>query len=459
MRTYFLVFFVLFIAPLFAQDIQIKDIQLRDGYRFSKLTDENFRFIYKIKSRDPNRSLFRKIDFTNRLQVIDTTLINLWGNYELLATTTSGTHTATLFGSWATSSLLIHFIDNQTEAQIAHPLQIAVPWRRKSFVQLYSSPQSNAIYFLYRLDSKTWELQQIDLQGKSVWSKRFTDPKKIQLDNLNLLTDNRLAFVKVIHPGSRKAKNEILVLEGTTGNDIYTSALYDAGSKSTVDNIIVRDSILYIAGRKFFKNRVSQNETGLPYLRQIESQQASDIKLTSSLLNLKTFWMDIVAAETGERYLIGETFTNEPYGAYLMKGVVTGVMTLGLFYVSWTSMKFKQVAIIPLDNPNAPPISLVELTPRRIQLGNYTPGYPFANYSFTTGQIRYWGHDVQGNIILMDGGLLKRYNLITQATEELGRLPENSSQSVIYTAHDYVVYLNQRKANNLVEFKAIPLSK
>jgi hypothetical protein len=443
----------------FAQEIKIRDIQFRNGYQLSKLTDQRFRFIYRVKSRDTKRSLFKKVDFTNSLQIVDTTMIDLWGDYQLLATTTSSTHTATLFGSPATSSLLIHFIDNQTEKQISYKLQLANAWRKKNFVELYSTPKSKAIYSLYKIDSRTWELQQLDLNGKPVWIKRFSDPKKIQIDNVNLLAENRLALVKRVHPNSRKAKNEILVIDGGTGNDVYTKALYDADSKSTVDNLIVHDSVLYVTGRKFFSNRVSQNETGLPYLNQIKSKQASDIKLTSSLLNLKTYWMDIVTTKEGEQYLIGETFTNESRGAYIMKGIVTGVMTLGLFYVSWTSMKFQKIAIVPLDNPNAPPISLLELTPRRVQLGNYIPGYPFARYSSVTGQVRYWGNDGQGNTVLLDGGLLKRYNIVTRATDEMGRLPENSFQMVIHTSNSYVVYINQRRASNLIEFKAMSLTR
>lgn len=442
-----------------AQDIQIKDIQFRQGHQLSKLSNESFRFLYRIKSRDLNRSVFRKIDFNSRLEMLDTTLIDLWGNYELLGTTTSKTHTASLFGTLTTSSLLIHYIDNQTETQISYPLQIMGPWKRRNPVQLYSSPESNGIYLLYKIDSRTWELQQLDLKGKAIWSRRFSDPKKIHLGNINLLSGNKLSFVKVTHPGSRKAKNEVMVIDGVTGNDVYTHPLYDESSKSTVDNLIVRDSVLYITGRKFFTNRVSHNETGLPYLRQIESQRVTDLKLTSSLLNLKTYWMDVITTESGERFLIGETFTNESRGAYIMKGVVTGLMTMGLFYVSWTSMKFNQVAVVPLDSSTAPTLALVQLTPRRIQLGSYTPGYSFAAYSHNTGQVRYWGHDGAGNPILMDGGLIKRYNLQTRVSEELGSLPANSSQQVIFTAEDYVIYLNQRKVNNTVEFKALPLGR
>jgi hypothetical protein len=459
MKSYFISILLVIQLTLFGQDIQLRDVQFRDGYRFSKLNNESFRIIYKVKSQNPQRSLFRKIDFTNRLQLIDTTMIDLWGQYGLLATTTSSTHTASLFGSGVASSLLIHFIDNETEKQISYPVQLTKPYSGKNSFQLYSAPETAAFYLLYRIDSKTWELQRLDLNGKAIWRKQFTNPNRIQLDNVNLLKDDKVAFVKTIYPGSRKAKYEVLVIDGVTGSEVYTNALYDTESKSTVDNVMAQDSKLYVAGRKFFTNRVSQNETGLPYLRQIESQEATDIKLTSSLLNLKTYWMDIVTNENGERYLIGETFTNESRGAYMMKGIVSGLMTLGLFYVSWTTMKFEQIAVIPLDNTQAPPISLVQLTPRKIQLGNYTPGYLFANYSHATGQVRYWGNDNEGNVILMDGGVLKRYNLTTRAMEEIGRMPENSSQTVIHTSNDYVVYLNQRKVNNLIEFKALPLGK
>jgi hypothetical protein len=443
----------------FGQDIQIKDIQFSQGYQFSKLSEENFRFIYRIKGRDLNQSAFRKIDFNDRLEMLDTTLIRLQGNYQLISTTTSKTHTVSVFGTGVTASLVIHFIDNQTEDQLFYPLQIMGFWKKKNPIQLHSSPSSNAIYLLYKIDKRNWELQQIDLRGKPIWSKRFTDTKKIYVGNIHLIDGTKLALVRIKHAGSRKAENEVLVIDGNTGNEVYTHQLFSEDSKSTVDNLIYSDSILYLAGRTFFKNRVSNQTTGLPYLRQFDSNNASDIKLTSSLMNLKTYWMDVVTTNTGERYLIGETFTNEPYGAYFMKGVATGLMTLGLFYVSWTSMKFQQVAVVPLDNPNAPPLTLVPLTPRRIQLGTYLPGYPFATYSYNTGQVRYWGHDNKESVVLMNGGSLKRYNLLSKTSEDLGLLPGNSSQIVIHTSEDYLIYLNQRKVNNLIEFKVLPLTK
>lgn len=443
-------------TSIIAQSIQIKDIQFRQGQHFNRIADEKFRYVYRIKSSNQHRSVFRKIDFNSKLEMLDTTLIELKGNYELLTTTSTRTHTATIFGTRATGTLLIHFIDNNTEQQRTYPFPINGLWKRKNSVTLYSSLHSGNIFVIYKSDARNWVVQRIDPTGKVIWNRAFSDSERMDITNVNLLQGNKLAFVKVADPFSRTAENEVVVLDGLTGNVVSSYRLYDEDSKSTVDNVIVHDSAMYVAGRKFFANRVSRQRTDLPYLRQIESEQVTDHKLTSALVNLKTYWMDVVTTNSGQRFLVGETFTNESKGAYFLKGVATGLMTLGMFSVTWTSMKFKQVAVIPLSNPDAPPLTLLQLEPRRVQLGSYTPAYPFAAYAYRTGQVRYWGSDNNNNLILMDGGYLKRRNLVTGALEELGPLPPSTSNQVVHTTEDYVIYLNVRPGYGLVEFNVVP---
>ncbi len=445
-------------SSVFCQSIQIKDIQFKKGFQFNPISKETFTFIYQIKTRDPQRVTFRKIDFDSHLTLLETTLVEFIGDYSLIQSSSSSTYTASLFGSRIGSSLMIHFINNDTKAQTSFPLKVMGPWNKK--VVTITSSHDNTFFVLYQFNSKIWELQEIDTNGNTLWRKTINDMKsKISIGEISLLDRDHLTLSISRNYKSRKIKNEVLVIDAHSGDDIYRESLFNDNSKSTFDNSFLTDSIFYTTGRTFFTNRISNQSTGLPYLREFNSNTSSEIKLTSSLLSMKTYWMDLVKTDSGNRYLIGETFTNEPYGAYLLKGIVTGVMTMGLFYVSWTSMKFNDIAIISLDDPSQPPFSLVKLTPRRIQLGNYTPGYIFAKYSYNTGQIRYWGHDSLENLILLDGNLLKKYNLLSRATEELGVLPADASQNVIYTSSDYVIYLNTRKMSNLVEFKVVPLKK
>jgi hypothetical protein len=443
---------------VFSQSIQIKDIQYRKGYQFNSISSEAFTFIYQIKTRNSQRVAFRKIDFDSHLRVMDTTLVEFIGDYTLIQSASSTNYTASLFGSRINSSLMIHFVNNDTENQISFPLKVMGPWHKKA-VRIVSS-DDNTFFVLYQFNSKVWELQEIDTKGNVLWRKMISDMKyKVSIGQITLLDRDHLALSISKNHKSRKIKNEVLIIDAHDGDDIYREQLFNDNSKSTFDNSFLTDSIFYSTGRTFFKNRISNQSTGLPYLKEFNSNSSNEIKLTSSLLNMKTFWMDLVKTDSGNRYLIGETFTNESHGAYILKGVVTGVMTMGLFYISWTSMKFNDIAIISLDDPDQPTFSLVKLKPRRIQLGNYAPGYTFAKYSYSTGQIRYWGHDSLGNLVLLDGNILKKYNLQSRKIEELGILPTGASQNVIYTSNDYVIYLNTRKINNLVEFKIVPLKK
>jgi len=442
-----------------AQTIDIRDIQYNQGFHFGNLTHQTYRFIYKIKSRDPQRSLFRKIDFNSRLTLLDTTLIEFVGNFSLLESAITSQYTATIFGSAQTASLIIHFIDNATEAQSSFPLTLTESWNGRN-VKILASANQTSFFVLYQSNAKTWGMQEVDVNGQQVWRKTIKDVKdKFYIERMTLLNSDHLALLLSKNHSSRKIKNEIKVIDVHTGEDVYITPLHSDQYKSTIDNSFVVDSAFYLSGRTFFTRRVSNQTTGLPYLKAFNNQTPDEIKLTSSLMSLKTFWMDLIQTEEGHRYLIGETFTNEQFGPYLLKGVITGIFTMGMLSVTWTSMKFHDVAVVSIDNPDAPPLSLIKLKPRRIQLGSYTPGYQFAKYSYTTGQVRYWGHDGMGNIFLLDGTLLKKYNLASQYTEELGRLPENSSRLVVHADDNYLVYLNRRKLDNLVAFKVLPLKK
>jgi len=457
--TLSLVAFLAFVS-VFGQNIQIRDIQFNQGFYFGRLSDNSFRTIYKIQSNSNERSYFRKIDFDSRLQMLDTTEFDFLGDFSLIQSVTNPKYTATLFASRTTSTVFVHLINNLNEKQTTFGVKLTQTWTARNQISISASHDSDHFYVLYHFKKEAWEIQKIDSEGKSVWNKMITDSKdRLGIEKIILLEENRIGIASSKNPFSRKALNEIQVLDASTGMDVYTKPLHDKVSKSTMDNSFLLDSAYYITGRKFFTNRVSNNVTGLPYLQEFNGAANKEIELTSGLMSLKTFWMDMIVDEFGNRYLIGETFMNESRGAYIMKGVITGLLTMGILRISWTVLKFQEIAIVSIDNREAPPLSMLKLIPRRVQVGSYTPGYSFAKYAYKTGQIRYWGHDNLGNIYLVDGSILKKYNLANRSFEELGQLPKDGSQEVVNVSDDYLVYLNRRKLNNLVEFKSLPIRK
>lgn len=242
------------------------------------------------------------------------------------------------------------------------------------------------------------------------------------------------------NPKSRARAYEILVLDGYTGKDKSAQVLSNPGSRLAIDNVFLMDSVLYLAGRKFFSNRVKNNRPGMPDLVSIDLHTHAITETPLNVVSLpnNVFWMDIVQLPDGTRYLIGETFTSEPFGAYFMKGLLTGIATLGMFTVTWCNLKWLDVVALPIDEYNAKPLYCA-IAQRKVQSGAHLPPYLFANYAHWSGQVRYFGNDQQGNIYLLDDGTFKKYTPDLKRFTNLGVLPSRENSMVLAIKDTYAL--------------------
>lgn len=424
-----------------AQDIAIRDIDYRSDYYLSETNDSNIRIIYKVKGRNQQQSHFRKIDFDSLLRLSDTTEIKLSGNYKLLATTEGERYIATVVGSKDNGMLQLHWLNKQTEEHALTRINIPTLYTKKVQVKVHPSSDDESFFVLYSTNGdRQWEAILISKDGK-IKSKRIIDGggQKLSITQSLLLNDNLVMIISK-NPKSKARAYETLVLDGYTGKDKSAQVLSNQGSRLAIDNIFLTDSVLYLAGRKFFSNRVKNNQPGMPGLVSIDlrTHAITETPLNVASLPNNVFWMDVVELPDGNKYLIGETFTSEPYGAYFMKGLLTGIATLGMFTVTWCNLKWLDVVALPIDEYNAKPL-YCKIAQRKVQSGAHLPPYLFANYAHRSGQVRYFGHDQQGHIYLLDDGIFKKYTPDLKQFTNLGVLPSRENSIVLALKDTYAL--------------------
>lgn len=437
-----------------AQNISIRDIDYRSNVYLAQTGENALRLIYKTQKRDQILSHFRKLDFDTLLQVHDTTEIQLQGKFRLLASTESERFMVTAFGSDLAMQLQLHWVERVTEKQHITKLQLANLYSKRTQVRVHPSSDPDAFFVLYSVDKREWEVRLISSDGKikSKQSIRYGSDK-VNIVNSNFINDD-LALVVGRNAASRKAQYEWRIINGATGVDEQTKTLSDKTSKLAIDNSLLVDSTLYLSGRRFFGNRFKRNASGLPSLVSYDAKTNSftDQQLGSSAFPVKIFWMDLVVTPDGRKYLVGESFVSEAFGGYLTKAILTSIATVGMLSVTWSSLKWQEVFIMPVDADRTAP-TILTLQRRRVQVGTHMPAFDFAGYAYNTGQVRYFGHDKEGSLYLLDGGTFKKYLYPLKEFVELGQLPAPMNSKVLFLSDSYsIVYTRSSGKLNLATF-------
>lgn len=409
--------FLLLAQYIYGQSLDLKDINLKDNFFLSKLPNGNSRFIYRVSRKDPREVTYRKIDLDSRFQVVDTSLIKFYGDHRMAATASSQRFTvALIYLSTSTSrDMMIHVLDEETREQKTFFIKMMGKWVKRE-VMLYPTSNPREFVFFYQGKKNTWEITRFDIDGNHLWRRIIhEETSDLIIHDIEFLRNDEMAMLVSSDVYKAKASHKVRLLDLKTGKDNREVNLAAPASSATVDNIFAVDSTYYVAGRRFFSNRSSNEKSGFQFLKKI-NHEINDLKYGVDASEGKIFWMDMVTDPTGRAYLLGETFTAEPYGAYLLKSLVTTVLTFGLASVAWTSMKFKDVVVVPIDSTTVIPPSFVRLNPIRTEKTGYMPAYLLAKYATRIGNRHYVGCDSSGNMYFVNNQNVYRRQL-TSGTE------------------------------------------
>ncbi|MBL7856131.1 MAG: hypothetical protein JNM57_00465 [Cyclobacteriaceae bacterium] len=261
-------FLMSFSLCVMAQSIQIKDIYFKEGYHFDHTDPNNFRLIYKIASRNPNTSLFRKIDFDTLLSITDTTLINMGGSYRLITSASNHRYTATLFASTSPAHMVLHILGEHNYKR-SIIFQTKVPWKKKMTFYLISSADPGVFYILYPFDKKNWEIQCVSVDDKVLWKKEISGGNEKLTLSYPFIVDQRLVVLASLSPLKNKESHALHVIDPQSGNIISTLPIAGQYERNTVDNVFFQDSTMFITGRKFFTRGTSDKANGMPYVKFI----------------------------------------------------------------------------------------------------------------------------------------------------------------------------------------------
>lgn len=299
----------------------------------------------------------------------------------------------------------------------------------------------------------------VTVGGSVRWEKNITLDKHAKLAHVYPYKSNLYYLTNLTK--TSKAQDKIVILDGKTGEEKQKISFTNKGELIAVDNTFFGpDSTFYFVGRSFpGARKISDKTTGVPYLNYLDNTTGSlhKIPMPKSLGEIKFFWMDIVTTPDNQKFLIGESFKSESYGAYLSKALATGILTLGMLSVTWSNLKFNDVLVLPLSQQPLPPPLTLSISPRTVTLGSHLNAYQFVRYAIYTGQVRYFGHDKKGDLYLLEKGMLQKYYLDRNNLQTIGALPDADSRLVLYTCDEYMIFFNQRKLSNLAEFRIFPL--
>jgi ribosomal protein S6 len=442
------------------QNIVIKDINLRGRTLNYRTTPNSFNYTYKVlrKQNQLPESFFRTISFDTLLNLQDTILMKVPGNVVLISSAQNSDYLLTAFGSKETGSVTLCWYNLATRTQKVFPLKRTWPWSKKLTVQLLTTQNPEVFCVIFQENKTTTEIQFINAEGKTLSRKPIGNGTRPISVTEALHLNNKILLLIATDYTNRKVKYELKIIDSQTGEELQSKKLSDKEQKFAIDNAIVKDSTIYFPGRKYLSNKIKNNKPGVPVLVSFNFNlgEYKEQALNSTPINQKYFWMDIVKNQNGEKFLVGETFTSEPYGAYLAKAMISAAATLGMFYVTWSTLTFEGVITLPIDNSNSKPM-LINLAPRKVRVGSYLPAYTFAAYAARTGQVRYFGHSNAGNLFLLNGPIMISRDISSPAFKKLGRLPAAYPTS-LFTSETYMIIFNQNNQSSKVQFDVFKFS-
>jgi hypothetical protein len=445
------------VQSVYSQGITIKDIIFGGGYHIGESSANSFRLIYKTLGQDKTQSVFRKLDFNNKLEVTDTSLITMRGNFRLITSTTGLEYAACIFISTEPQSVILHF-SGKNNYERSVQLKLLAPWKKKKMTMLlYPSTNPNEFYVIYNANDSMWEILCYDIYGDMRWKKLMTDNQK-KLTVRMPMTFGKDLMMLVSHINSKRPSHELTQIEHSTGEIVQSKVLANENENLIIDNIIYKDSVLYLTGRKFIDRKVNDKYTGTPFVKYLERgmDAPEDILLNASLSNMYFYWMDIAKDAEGNKYLVGETFTAESSGTHTMRMVATGILTLGMLMVTWQNMTLNEFLYLPIDQSESLP-KMVKIEPKKVTVGGYLKPYYFIRYAYNSGQVRYLSNSDRGNVYLLNGNIVKRFNLSTQSASDAAYTTGGGTPSVFFSSDRYLILFNLNKSVNLLELKMVNL--
>lgn len=431
------------------QFISFKDILLSDGYVLNRAGQNQFVFAYKMKTSTEVLSQFRKIEFDSLLNLTDTTVIYLSGVYSLVSSASLGNTTINLLGS-SQGSLMAHCSKSDSKENRIIPL-LTTEWSpRWRLHQIRAIPSQDGFLVISQPDNLSINLIFIKRSGDIKWKKTLVlQSKRVGLNNW-ATTDKNLHLVFTTNLYKPKQSTEWRVFDLENGAELPGINLNKPGQKIAVDNLFATANQIYFVGRTFIVRKLKPKFKGAPIIFKCNDLDQGNIQTIIPPPELPIFWMDAITNSNNETFLIGETFQSGTPGEYMAKGIATGILTMGLVSVTWNTMHFKQVAILPVSQDGAIKPKLLDLEPRKIQLGVYLDPYSFASYSYRTGQVRYMGSNHLGGIYLLDNQQMQYYLAGQESSEVLGIKPEGFVRS-IFVSKSYMISINESKLKGRAE--------
>ncbi len=454
-----------------AQSIEVLDGGLSAPV-YGKTGSNSFQLVYKISKRlsknssgqfrkqlvpDLSNSTFRLIRFDTLLNIQDTVLIRLPGDFQALSLAEVGQHTYCLFDS--RNGLQLYAVDRETRSQQVFSLGIKIKKSARNRLEFQSIARPDGLYVMLATNKRNWELTRLNWSGEKVWSRNIsrTDlPFRLSVIPLSSTLLN-LQIEK--HLRSRLLKAS--VLDATTGNEIATTDFLHQKETRAYDNhFFTQDSCLLITGRSFPGSNVSESLTGKPFILKYRPDGRSE-ELDFNLAPLaftKFMWEDLVYDPNGKPYLIGETFTSGTLGGYIAKCVAAFPLLLLESFVTssrgysmtgsmidFTKIRFQDVVYLPLttDTPR-----FLGLHPSTFRMRGFIHTYPLAHYAIAFSKSRYLLSNRSG-VFFQDFHQIRKLELPNHRFMITNEIIPRSS---IFVSKNYFIEVNHSFYKNSYSF-------
>ncbi len=445
-----------------AQSIKLRDIGL-DAPIYRKTGINSFQLVYKIsKSKekfrkyDRSHSTFRLLSFDTLLNIQDTLQIKLSRDFQILSMAAFGQHTGCLFNS--KNGLELDMFDSENHRRYATSLE--KKWKYSFDLQCEAT--ANGFYISRMTTKRNWEVTMFDWEGKKIWSKNISRTDRPFTLNINLFSSTMHCLL--IEKQKRSTLLKSMVLNATTGTEITATDFLDSKEIRSYDkSFLVQDTCLLITGRSFSDGRVSQSQTGKPYiLKYLPNGQTEELEFNyAALAHTKFIWEDFVKDSQGNSYLIGETFTSGTLGGYITKLIIAlpllllesitspgSSQTVTGSLIDFTKVRFRDVVYLPVGNDTLGSPRFLSLHRSSYKTRGFTHTYPLARQAIAVRQSRYLLAGRSG-VFFQDAGQVRKLELPNQ---RFMITDQTISKSSMFVSENYFIDARHSFLNSSYSF-------
>ena len=390
---------VLFLSakPAVAQRQQIEAVRLNAAGDFSPLpSGYSFLHHFVYPTQGPT-ARFRHIVLDSTLHQRHQQDVTLGGrNVQLLDHAVNNTAAYYRFRRRQNDSLVTMVID--TAGQVLSVRRVAQRTVQPR-LQLNLQLQSDSLFLVYEPSKKArhFRLHCLDLAQQERWQLTFTARKgHTTLDGFSA-DKSHAWFVVNDNVRSRRIESTAYCVDLKTGK-ILSSSLLDANGERRVagTGLIGPDHSLLVVGRSYAHRRISRVQSGNLFATRLAPDgtrmldHLNKLSADPGLLaarSAKTYWQTMVADPSGNVRLVGQTFTSTSLGGNIAIGVASGLLTLGAFRVSTTTLRPREVVIMQLNSKGELTQTRVAPLPERgsYTVGGYLPAQPMAELAARAG--------------------------------------------------------------------------